>query len=478
LNGERDFEAQLERRAVPLALAECALALGLGLVTLGTKSLWSDETYSASVASGTWRSMWESWRQWDANMTLYDVLLRAWRALGTSDAFLRSLSVLFATASVFVVFALGRRLFGATTGLVAGLLLATAPYFLQRSQEVRAYALLVLLVCGATYFLVVALESDQVGPWIGFTVCSALAFYAHFSIVLVFAAQAFSLVFVPRRELPTRRLLISAAALAVLCAPGMYLALTGRPDQLSWLPRPGWHAAIGQPSHVAGGAALSILFVGVLAVAVIAAARAWPTSWTTRWALGLVGAWLLVPPIAALVYSLVVSPVYLDRLLLISLPALVLAAAFGICRLPAAWALTALAVVLVVSTVRIVDWYRAPSFQDWRGVTALVLDHAQPGDGVAFCGKQQPFEYYVVNSSAKDPPGSIVPNAEWEAGYHAFTRAPIRAEDWPPRVWVITSASNENAEPASCFAHDLGARTRVSSTHFDGHLAVELWDDP
>ena len=471
-----DSDERLDRVAVPLALAECALALVLGLITLGGKSLWSDETYSASVASGTWHSMYTSWRQWDANMTLYDVLLRLWRGVGTSDAFLRSLSVLFAAASVFVVFALGRRLFGPTTGLVAGLLLATAPYFLQHSQEVRSYTLLVLLVCGATFFLVVAMESERVASWVGFAVCAALAFYAQFIVVLVFMAWAVSLLVVPRRELPVRRLLASGGAIAALCAPGVYLAVTGRPDQLSWLPRPGWHAAIGQPSHVAGGAVLSILLLGALVVAGVMAARVWRSNWTTRWAIGLVGAWLLLPPVVSLAYSLLVSPIYLDRLLLVSLPALVLAVAFGICRLTSAWAIAVLAVLLTVSTVRIVDWYRAPSFQDWRGATAFVLDRARPGDGIAFCGKQQPFEYYVVQAGRARPPRPLSPADDWQAGYHPFTAAPVPARDWPSRVWVVTSAVDEASRPESCFDHELGTRTRATRANFDGDLTIELWD--
>jgi hypothetical protein len=73
--------------------ALCALSLILGFVAVGDKSLWSDETYSATVASGSWQSLYESWRVHDANMSLYSVALHLWRDLASSETFLRSLSV-------------------------------------------------------------------------------------------------------------------------------------------------------------------------------------------------------------------------------------------------------------------------------------------------------------------------------------------------------------------------------------------------
>src|SRR3954454_14110035 len=58
--------------------AEIALALLLGFFRVGSKSLWSDEIYSARVVSGSWSALFHSLRTSDANMSLYDVLLHMW----------------------------------------------------------------------------------------------------------------------------------------------------------------------------------------------------------------------------------------------------------------------------------------------------------------------------------------------------------------------------------------------------------------
>jgi mannosyltransferase len=189
----------------------------------------------------------------------------------------------------------------------------------------------------------------------------------------------------------------------------------------------------------------------------------------------LVGAWLVAPPSFLLVYSLAVSSVYLDRYLVISLPALLLAVAFGICRIERPWTWVSLSVVVVLCTVEIVDWYRSPSFQDWRGATHHVLAHAQPGDGVVFCGKQQPFEYYAIRSDRRDVPVPVVPADPWVVGFHTFTARAVPIAEWPDRVWVVDSTATKGDNRSACFGDDLGGRDRESEARFSGPIDVELW---
>jgi mannosyltransferase len=463
-------------RAVPLALAETGLSLILGLVLLGDKSLWNDETYSATVASGSWRSMWESWRHWDANMTLYDVLLRLWRELGTSDAFLRLLSVLFAAGSVYVVFALGRRLFGARAGLIAALLLAVAPFYLQRSQEVRSYTLFVLLVCLAASCFVVAVDQPtRSAPWVGAVVFSALACAAHFMALFVVVAFVASLVVVPRSELPVRRLSASTIGFVVLTAPLGYLVLAGREGQLWWVVRPDLHAVLGQPAHVAGEALLTISFGVLFVVAAVLARRALLSgaTWRHRWHLAFVCSWLVLPPEMALVYTFVRSPLYVDRYLLGSLPALVLVAGYAIAQLSRRWATVALATLVVLSGVQIVTWYRAEPRENWRGAVAHVLAHSRTTDGIAFCSVRRPFEYYVVNSDGARP-RPLWTRDPWRAGYHE-SGGSVPTASWPDRVWVVTTDGHHGSS-AACFAHELAAYRQLGRSSFDGRIVTELWE--
>jgi mannosyltransferase len=429
----------LEQRAIPLALGECGLSLALGFITLGSKGLWQDELYSATVASGSWRSMYQSWRQWDANMSLYDIVLHLWRAIGTSDATLRGLSVLAAAVSVFVVFAIGRRLFGAVIGLVAGLFMAVAPFAIQHSQEVRSYSLTVLLVSLASYFFVRAIERPSWLPWAGYALVASLAVYAHFFAGLVILAHAISLLFLDRR--PWRYVIGSWSAILVLTAPGVFLAATGREDQLWWLAVPGLHTIVGQPVHLVGGIAPAVVFAGLLVVTARVAHARWRESGVSleMWRVAFLLSWAVIPPVLAILYSWVVSPLYLDRFLLVSLPAVILGVAVGVVHLPTRLSTVACALVVVLSIASTVNWYRQPSAEGWREAGSLTTSAAHQGDGVVFCGKRQPFEYYLLQEpTATTTLTPLYPSEPWKEGFHGERYPRLSADSrWPDRVWIV-----------------------------------------
>lgn len=136
------------RQWIPIALI-LLLATGLYLYQLGTESLWLDELSSIRSAKEL---------ELTSERPLYYILLRIWMQFGTSDAWLRGLSVFFALGSVFLTYQLGRRLAGQTTGLIAALLLALSPLFINHAQEVRMYTLGTFLGLGGTLALTRALE--------------------------------------------------------------------------------------------------------------------------------------------------------------------------------------------------------------------------------------------------------------------------------------------------------------------------------
>src|SRR5207237_10048583 len=80
------------------------------------------------------------------NMIHYYAILHLWMRLGDSEFVVRALSALMGIATIPTLYALGTRLFGRRTGLIASTLLALNAFHIQWSQEARAYSLTVLLV--------------------------------------------------------------------------------------------------------------------------------------------------------------------------------------------------------------------------------------------------------------------------------------------------------------------------------------------
>jgi 4-amino-4-deoxy-L-arabinose transferase-like glycosyltransferase len=128
------------------------LALGLRLARLGFQPLWWDEGWSLYFATTDMATMLERTAV-DIHPPLYYLLLHAWmQVLGKGVLSIRLLSVAIGTATVPLVFAVGRRLLGRSGGLLAAFLLAISPFHIYYSQEVRMYGLVTLLGLSAFYF--------------------------------------------------------------------------------------------------------------------------------------------------------------------------------------------------------------------------------------------------------------------------------------------------------------------------------------
>ncbi len=127
------------------------VATALYLYQLGTESFWVDELYSVNDAKAIPERI-------GLIRPVYYVLLYFWMFLGSSDAWLRSLSVIFALVSIVLIYLLGRKVAGEGVGLIAALLLTLSPLYINFAQMVRMYSLGTALALGGTLALVYTLE--------------------------------------------------------------------------------------------------------------------------------------------------------------------------------------------------------------------------------------------------------------------------------------------------------------------------------
>src|SRR5215472_4606025 len=138
------------------------LLFGAGIAArvfcLACKPFWFDECFSVEVCRMDWhnfvRVLW--WRE--ANMSLYYALLRIWLHFGSTEFFIRSLSVLFAALSIPVIYWLARLLFDRKVAIIATALLALNDFHIRYSQEARSYALFFLLAALSSGFLILFLR--------------------------------------------------------------------------------------------------------------------------------------------------------------------------------------------------------------------------------------------------------------------------------------------------------------------------------
>ena len=127
----------------------------LRLILLGSKGLWLDETFSIWMANHSVADMLHWVVQIDQHPPLYYLLLHYWIVLNGGGPFnVRLFSVLFGTATIPVVYLIGKRMAGITAGLAASLLMTFSLFNIYYAQETRMYTLLAFNAAVAIYALV------------------------------------------------------------------------------------------------------------------------------------------------------------------------------------------------------------------------------------------------------------------------------------------------------------------------------------
>jgi mannosyltransferase len=162
MNDEIDFEELAPWLVIFITL----IGGGLRVFLIANKGLWLDETFSMWVANHSVADMLQLIARVDQHPPLYYLLLHYWIALiGNTPYNVRLLSALFGTATIPVVYLIGKRMSGYVVGLAAAVLLAFSPFNIAYSQETGMYTFLTFNAAVAIYALVRLLtDSRSVKP--------------------------------------------------------------------------------------------------------------------------------------------------------------------------------------------------------------------------------------------------------------------------------------------------------------------------
>src|SRR6266566_629019 len=419
---------------------------------LGAKIFWFDECVGVEIARLDWFNFSRIlWRR-EANMSLYYLFLRFWLHLGNTPAFIRSLSVVFALATIPALYLLGRRLFDSRTGLIAAILLAFNAYHIRYSQEARSYALTVLLCVLSSLFFIGSLQNPSRRARLAHVLTSSLAVYAHFFAALVVLAQYFSLRFLDGAKIPaaTRKnwRWIGLAILPV----AMFVIATGA-GPLSWIPRPSlrglWVFAIFLTGNEGPRLVMASVIACVAAVLPLFLNQQRQSSWE-NWRYWFLALWLVFPMLLTVALSFA-RPLFLARYFVICLPALNLLMAAGLARLRSLWLVTpALIVLLILSLHGTVSYYERDfdlGRDNWADASQFLLSNARPGDAIVFdiAMGRMPYEYNrSILSPGSSGPTVLYPNHGPRITFMDFVGKPDYAKlknsiYQYPRVWLVLS---------------------------------------
>jgi mannosyltransferase len=403
----RSRQATLALLAVPTVVAAVLVLWGIG-----HESLWRDEVASVTITDRSWSSMWHVIVHHESNMALFDLVLHPWEWLGGGDGFLRLPSALFAIATVPVTMLVARRIGGDVAAAVAGLVVALNGFVAIYGQQVRGYALMMLLAALAALTLLRALELGRRRDWALWALTIVALPYTHVLGVLIVVAQSASLALYPWRRLPVRPLAASLVGAGVLWLPIAIFLKIGDHNRTSWVPPLGRDLLRQSIEALAGNLAMFLLLVVAAAIvfgALVVTLRRDRARSEEAWRLALPLCWVAIPPILLGIICLA-QQTWVDRYLIGIVPAFGVLAGVAVSVLRAragVVAAVALATVLALGALRATagESHPASMGEDLRGAAAFVSGQAQPGDQLIYAPAfaRVGLQYYLNKDGGRAP---------------------------------------------------------------------------
>jgi 4-amino-4-deoxy-L-arabinose transferase-like glycosyltransferase len=361
------------------------LALGLRLYGLDKESFWFDDSFSALIATQPLSISFQSLLEEGLHHSpLFYILLRPFASLGFSEFNIRLLPVLLGVISVPMIAELGRVIHSTRVGILVACLLVINPFHAWYSREARMYSLLFLASTGSMlFFCKYFFQKANWRNWIGMAFFTAIGLNTHHFAFYLPLIQFFFILSTFKQNYPLFRYWVFAQIFAglsllpwlyVVIRNGQYFASSATQltpilgDILTTL----WNFSIGYTQEIT----VMVLFSLGLMVFIFIFGFG---SITPQKLLLLI--WLVVPIVMTYLISLRL-PMYVDRYLIISLPAFLLILAismFGINNSVWRWIIG----LLVISTMLLGLWkvYNDTdvySRADWRSLGEFLDHHVNP----------------------------------------------------------------------------------------------------
>ncbi len=242
--------ARNDQLLIVLLLALILFAFALRMFHAADSLMWGDEGFSVFSANRDLLTITLDTTTIDPHPPLYYYLLHFYFAIaGYSELAIRFFSVFFGTATIALVWVIGKRMFDARVGLLATFFATIAPFAVQYSQEIRMYALALFLTALGLYLFVrlyvrpviaraVSARSnpqpanwglfrfarnDTWGWWLSYALTMLLALYTLYHTALLFLATGLALLpqFRTRRAFVLRWFAVAFGVVAIFL-PWLY----------------------------------------------------------------------------------------------------------------------------------------------------------------------------------------------------------------------------------------------------------------
>jgi mannosyltransferase len=387
------------------------LSFAVSIAFAGRASYWYDEAVTVMATRMPLKTLAHMcFTTVDAVHWAYYQFMWLWvRVFGRSELPVRAPSALGTAIAVAITVVIGRRLFSARVGIIAGIVVAFLPSVAFHAVDARSFSLAMAAAAAWTLAFIAAVTGTRRGRWWLYAALGIVATWLLVYTSLLLVAHVACLLVATRRGRPARpwaraawRGFLIAACVTVLAAVPLGVMVFRQRGQISWVAQAGLNAT----DHLVAPFFDTSILPAVIAWVVIlaGAVAAWirhrraprrdpgptpPGGLTGAPALTLVGGWLVGPQLIIMAVHLIVAPAFFPRYILFSAPAMALAV--GVAaeafhrRIITALCVIALVAACLPATVEAkkLNGLGYGGF-DYRQAARYVADRAEPGDGVVF----------------------------------------------------------------------------------------------
>ena len=432
-----------QRQAAPArtldAVWVAVFAAVFSAVGAARPSLWFDEAATISASTRSVPELWRMLGNIDAVHGLYYLVMHGWFAVFPATEFWSRLSssvaVGLAAAGVVV---LGRRLSTRSVAVTAGVVFALLPRVTWAGLETRSYALAMAAGVWLTVLCLAALRRDRARWWAGYAALMLVGTLLNVFCILLLAVHAVLVAVISGSRAVRWHWALAAALTGASAAPFLLFTQT-QLFQVNWISSLSARTigTILQEQYFDHSLAFAVVAGLVIAAGALSWSRAGRRS---RQLVVITVAWIAVPTIALIVYSVVRHPVYYPRYLSFTVPAIALL--LGLCIVAVGKSRAGITALLMVFALAATPNYlaqRGPYAKegmDYSQVADVITRYAAPGDCL------------VMDNSTTWKPGPIRPllaaRPSAFAKLHDYGRGPSAIQ----RNWL-----------------------------WDGHIAVWTWAD-
>ncbi len=392
------------------------LSFLLRIYNLGNEDLWVDEIFSINFFNNS------STIVRDMNPPLYYIILYGWsRLFGYGEFITRFPSVIAGVISTYVIYRLGKTLFNTEVGILSAFILSISLFHIRYSQEARSYSFIVLFVLLSNYYLVKILKENKEEKYInkidrniiGYIVFTVATLYTHYYGIFYIIFQNLYYLLVHRKDKRNiKSWVILQGTILLLFIPwipfmakqmvtkGLPYVVTPTLDRL--------YRTFGEFT----GSDISLYLILIAIICLILYKKLYKKNKINKikqrnyvWPINTIFLllWLFIPIIIPFIISQI-RPMFVDRYVIASLPAMALLVSITILNFRKIFIISILLAVFIIPTVSSLgQYYQQPQKEEWKYAVKYIEDHKKANDFIIIFPEFRglPFSYYYNGSNFK-----------------------------------------------------------------------------